>query len=100
MKAQDRIVSTGRRVLRRLGLSHLAPEPNIDPFAKQMMQKSCALMQKPISRLHFGHQGRLVHKWNHYLAIYERHLGRFRENEERPFRLLETRIYHGGSLQM
>ena len=63
MKAPDRIVSTGRRVLRRLGLSDLAPEPNIDPFAKHTDGEiMCANAKAEISRLYYGHQGRLVHK--------------------------------------
>lgn len=43
------------------------------------------------------HQGRLVDKWSHYAEIYERHLARFRD---RPVRLLEFGVFHGGSLQL
>jgi hypothetical protein len=103
VKVQDRILSIGRRALRRLGLSHLATEPTIDPFAKQIeAEVMCAggSAEAEISRLYYGHQGRLVHKWDHYLAIYERHLRRFRENGARPVRLLEIGINHGGSLQL
>ncbi|NVK42262.1 MAG: class I SAM-dependent methyltransferase [Oceanospirillaceae bacterium] len=40
---------------------------------------------------------RLIHKWNHYFDIYERHFSRYRK---RPLVILEIGIFHGGSLQM
>ena len=41
--------------------------------------------------------GRLIHKWNHYFEIYERHFNRFRGKE---VTILEIGVFHGGSLQM
>jgi hypothetical protein len=46
-------------------------------------------------RLFFENDGPLVHKWVHYLSIYDRHLSRFREM---PVRLLEIGIFRGGSM--
>jgi hypothetical protein len=43
------------------------------------------------------HEGRLIHKWEHYFPVYEQHLAAFRR---RPVKVLEIGIYHGGSLQM
>jgi SAM-dependent methyltransferase len=43
------------------------------------------------------HTGRLIHKWSHYFSIYERHLSCFRQ---KPVRVLEIGVSHGGSLQM
>lgn len=40
---------------------------------------------------------RLIHKWNHYFDIYERHFSRFRDKE---IVLLEIGVLEGGSLQM
>jgi hypothetical protein len=40
---------------------------------------------------------RLIHKWNHYFEIYERHLKHLRDSR---INLLEIGISHGGSLQM
>ena len=40
---------------------------------------------------------RLIHKWNHYFAIYDRHFSRFRG---RPVTILEIGVSQGGSLQM
>lgn len=41
--------------------------------------------------------GRLIHKWNHYFDIYERHFSRFRNRE---IVILEIGVSQGGSLQM
>ena len=41
--------------------------------------------------------GRLIHKWNHYFDIYERHFNRFRNKE---VVILEIGVSQGGSLQM
>lgn len=41
--------------------------------------------------------GRLIHKYDHYFDIYDRHLARFRG---KPVTVLEIGVYHGGSLQM
>src|SRR5882762_11321711 len=40
---------------------------------------------------------RLIHKWNHYFEIYDRHLQRLRG---RKINILEIGISHGGSLEM
>ena len=44
-----------------------------------------------------NNRGRLIHKWLHYFDVYERHFERFRN---RPVRVLEIGVSHGGSLQM
>ncbi len=41
--------------------------------------------------------GNLIHKYDHYFEIYDRHFSRFRG---KPIVLLEVGVYHGGSLQM
>tara|TARA_B110000114_G_C14914323_1_gene325880 strand:+ start:60 stop:728 length:669 start_codon:yes stop_codon:yes gene_type:complete len=40
---------------------------------------------------------RLIHKWNHYFDIYDRHFSRFRNKE---IVILEIGVSQGGSLQM
>lgn len=40
---------------------------------------------------------RLIHKWNHYFEIYDRHLHHLKEKK---INILEIGISHGGSLQM
>lgn len=41
--------------------------------------------------------GRLIHKWNHYFEIYDRHFSRFRGTD---VHIVEFGVSHGGSLQM
>jgi len=45
----------------------------------------------------YDNPGRLITKWDHYFAIYDRHFSRFRGGE---VTLLEIGVCHGGSLQM
>lgn len=42
-------------------------------------------------------QGNVVHKWHHYLPIYDRYFSKFRNM---PVRFLEIGVSKGGSLQM
>ena len=42
-------------------------------------------------------EGRLIHKWQHYFEIYDRHFCAFRGKE---INVLEIGVSHGGSLQM
>lgn len=42
-------------------------------------------------------QKNLIHKWNHFFEIYDRHFSRFRNKE---ITILEVGVYQGGSLQM
>lgn len=51
----------------------------------------------PLAEIFYSHSGRRVHKWEHYLEIYHRHLERFRGQ---PITLLEFGVKHGGSLQL
>lgn len=51
----------------------------------------------PLSDLFYGHHGKLIHKWGHFLPIYERHLARYVGT---PVRLLELGVSHGGSLEL
>ena len=44
-----------------------------------------------------SNKGQSVHKWHHYLPLYERYFSSFRNS---PVRLLEIGVFRGGSLQM
>ena len=44
-----------------------------------------------------SHDGRLIHKWDHYFDVYERY---FSSHKDSPVNILEIGISHGGSLQM
>lgn len=47
--------------------------------------------------IYAGHEGAVVHKWHHYLPIYERYMSRFRGTS---VRMLEIGVAQGGSLEM
>ncbi len=55
------------------------------------------IARSPMERLFYGHDGRVAAKWHHYLALYDRHISRYRGT---PVRLLELGVLHGGSLQL
>ncbi len=42
-------------------------------------------------------KGRILHKWNHYFEIYDRHFSRFRGTD---VHIVEFGVYQGGSMQM
>lgn len=44
-----------------------------------------------------NNKGRLIHKWQHYFEVYDRHFSRFRDKE---INILEIGLYQGGSIQM
>src|SRR5690606_7193808 len=48
-------------------------------------------------RIYAGNTGAVVHKWHHYIPIYDRYFARFRNT---PVRFLEIGVSKGGSLQM
>lgn len=50
-----------------------------------------------LSELFHSHEGRLIHKWNHYFNIYERYFSSYVGQE---INILEIGISHGGSLQL
>ena len=51
----------------------------------------------PLLKFFITDQGALMNKWLHYFDIYDRHFKRYRD---RPVRMLEIGVYHGGSLDM
>ena len=72
-----------------------APMAPIDQFAYQGARPDGAVSD--LESLFWGNTGPLVHKWHHYLPIYERYFSGFRD---RPIRMLEIGVSKGGSLQM
>lgn len=50
-----------------------------------------------LEKFFFQKEHWLMHKWNHYFEIYDRHFSKYRGKE---IHLLEIGISHGGSLQM
>ena len=55
-------------------------------------------MSKDLHSVFYGNtRGPIVHKWAHYIPIYERYLGSFRG---KPITMLEIGVNYGGSLHM
>jgi hypothetical protein len=52
-----------------------------------------------LEAIFYAHEGRIAHKWHHYLEIYERHFEPLRQRPE-PLRILELGVSYGGSLQI
>lgn len=52
---------------------------------------------KTLQELFEAHEGRLIHKWNHYFEVYEKFFSSYRGG---PVNILEIGISHGGSLQV
>ncbi len=75
---------------------------SIEPFAAQVSDVPAEEQEHTeLSRIFYAGDGPLVHKWRHYLDIYEQHLSPFRTNGGRgPVRLLEIGVSQGGSLHM
>lgn len=51
----------------------------------------------PLEAMFWDNQGPVVHKWLHYLPLYDRYLAPYRN---RPVRMLEIGVYKGGSLAL
>ena len=52
-----------------------------------------------LEKLFYDHDGRIAHKWHHYLEIYERHFEPLRQRLDAP-RILKLGVSRGGSLQL
>ena len=55
------------------------------------------LQRGELEKLFWGADGPIVHKWHHYLALYERYFGAFRGKK---VKMLEIGVFKGGSLEM
>lgn len=54
-------------------------------------------MDSPLGKIFLSGEGRPVHKWVHFIPIYERHFERYRGTD---FKMLEIGVFKGGSLDM
>ena len=88
MNIIDNFYAKARRVSRLLGAS--------DQFATTEFSEDDR-NKSDLHRLFYGNDGPLVHKWKHYLSIYDRHLSAYRN---KPVRFLEIGVFKGGSLAL
>ena len=52
---------------------------------------------KSLRDLFYEHNGKLIHKWDHYFEIYEKYFSKYRGEK---INILEIGISHGGSIQL
>jgi hypothetical protein len=75
--------------------------PRLDPDGEPIPEFST-----DVGGLLAAHDGRLVHKWVHYLPAYSKEFARFRDGvptpdgSTRPLKFLEIGVSHGGSLEL
>ncbi len=55
------------------------------------------MYKNDLERIFHEHTGHIIHKWQHYFEIYDRHFSRFRYKK---ITILEIGAYRGGSLEM
>ena len=87
---------------RALRVARLRPAYQSDPipgFALSESERATYFQETltEIERMFLAHDGRLIHKWTHYLPIYEQLFARFRGTD---VRFLEIGISQGGSLEL
>ena len=89
-RRDDPEAQAARRVRRLVAsLHHAGPRPDD------------GLEPGPIERLFWEGEGPTVHKWHHYMPLYDRYFAPFRALPGgRPVRLLEIGVFQGGSLWM
>jgi hypothetical protein len=66
----------------------------IDPREKDVV---AAQTSGALAEVFFNHRGRIVHKWLHYLEIYELYFAPYRNTS---VKMLEIGVFKGGSLEM
>lgn len=84
-----------------------------DAEAPRVVSENAEKASCELERIYYGHKGRRIFKWHHYLRIYDRHMERYRafvngvksDNFESVavdgrLRILELGVQNGGSLQM
>jgi hypothetical protein len=66
----------------------------IDPAERDRLAREAS---SDIAKIFYAHKGRLIHKWTHYLDIYDGHFSAYRNT---PVKMLEIGVSQGGSLEL
>ncbi|QPC86051.1 class I SAM-dependent methyltransferase [Mesorhizobium sp. NBSH29] len=91
--------------------SDLDVPADIGPFHDVSCGAIAAESAGPLETAFYGHRGRIVHKWHHYLPLYDRYFAAFRGASgsgalhptaklTRPVRMLEIGVSKGGSMEL
>jgi hypothetical protein len=91
MSLSDKLIELMRRVARNVGFARFV-SPEIATFPQRD-----PIIHNDLSRLIYTHDGHIVHKWDHYLDVYDKCFSKFRRTN---FKFLEIGISHGGSLEV
>lgn len=84
-----------------------------DADAQKVVQENARNVTCELERIYYGHMGRRILKWHHYLSIYDSHMAKYRNlingyddtpcqsvAKDGKLRILELGVQHGGSLQL
>ena len=93
MSFSDCVYSLVRRPFRR---AEQAGEDGTE-LSKEETVAFLAKQKSELGKLFFGHQGRVMQKWIHYLDLYDVYLSPYRVG---PVKMLEIGVNRGGSLQL
>jgi Methyltransferase domain len=78
-------------------VSRLYKKGGIDQFSHQGDRPATEGSATEVEELFWSNDGPIVHKWHHYLPIYDRYLTPWRG---RPVRMLEIGVSRGGSMAL
>jgi hypothetical protein len=95
VKPKDLIAKMLKRPLGRVDT--VLPDIGIGPFSHKGPRPDDGQEPSQLESLFWENKGVIVHKWHHYLPIYERY---FQPWRNRPLRMLEIGVSKGGSLAM
>jgi hypothetical protein len=89
---------TGKdKVQKRIKAAIHIPDVNdyaIDPAERDRLAREAS---SDTAKIFYAHKGRLIHKWIHYLDIYDGHFSAYRNT---PVKMLEIGVSQGGSLEL
>jgi hypothetical protein len=91
MALSDKILRRVQQTIRKTPFHHLV-RPTIIHFPEREPK-----INNDVAKLVYAHDGHIVHKWDHYLEIYDRHFAKFRGTN---FKFLEIGVRYGGSLEV
>lgn len=96
MYLRDRLFIFANRVSRRL---YKPLYRGVWPYALPVDARETLAAQDStaLAQMFYGNTGRVVHKWTHYLPVYEKYLGQYRGT---AFKMLEIGVFQGGSLDL
>lgn len=99
MNLQDWMVRGNRWARRKLGLNVKIPF-DLDAHRlkkEEDRERLLSAADTELARMVYQKNGRVVDKWTHYPAVYERHFSEYRGTN---FKMLEIGVFKGGSLEL